>query len=48
MGGGGYDSGSGGGVMTVAVYFDGQGTQILPCGKIPGGAGASLLAYGLR
>ena len=29
------------------MYFDGQGTQILPCGKIPGGGGGYRLAHGL-
>ena len=34
---------------TWTVYFDGQGTQILPSGKIPGGGGGGgdRLAYGL-
>ena len=36
------------------VYFDGQGTQKLPCGKIPppsprgGGGGGYRLAHGLK
>ena len=35
---------------TWTVYFDGQGTQKLPCGKIPrwgGGEGGYRLAHGL-
>ena len=33
---------------TWTVYFDGQGTQILPCGKIPrGGVGGGGVRYRL-
>ena len=31
----------------LTVYFGGQGTQLLPCGKIPKGEGAGGRGYGL-
>ena len=30
---------------TWTVYFDGQGTQKLPCGKIPGGGGGGGIGW---
>ena len=30
---------------TLTVYFDGQGTQKLPCGKIPRGEGGGGIGW---